>query len=156
MRLPAMVNTSGIHPRPLLAELKYGNISSCTPCRTAHAGVDLLRAAAILWVMLFHARSLHLPFAAAGTVWLDGFGSLFVLSGYLIGLQLLKPYLRGVSPRWPSFTCDAGSASCRFISSCWPCTLPYGQNNLCRRSRDVLAGGATISAIAGAAAGPQP
>lgn len=59
-------------------------------------GLDTLRAAAILWVMPYHLAN-HLPdglqsFAHTGWMGVDLF---FVLSGYLIGAQMFRPYLRG-------------------------------------------------------------
>lgn len=59
-----------------------------------------MRAIAILWVMLFHMRFAlrpgiwNLP-AKYGWMGVDLF---FVLSGYLIGSQLLRPYVRGSRP----------------------------------------------------------
>jgi peptidoglycan/LPS O-acetylase OafA/YrhL len=61
-------------------------------------GLDLLRAIAIVWVMLFHS------FVVGGLgddfSWLSRFGWMgvdlfFVLSGFLIGSQILKPLARG-------------------------------------------------------------
>lgn len=61
-------------------------------------GLDLLRAAAVLWVMLFHS------FVVGGLgpqwSWLARFGWMgvdlfFVLSGFLIGTQVLAPLARG-------------------------------------------------------------
>jgi peptidoglycan/LPS O-acetylase OafA/YrhL len=61
-------------------------------------GLDLLRAIAIVWVMLFHS------FLVGGLGddfgWLSRFGWMgvdlfFVLSGFLIGSQVLKPLARG-------------------------------------------------------------
>jgi len=61
-------------------------------------GLDLLRAVAIVWVMLFHS------FVVGGLgeryAWLSDYGWMgvdlfFVLSGYLIGSQLLKPLSQG-------------------------------------------------------------
>jgi len=69
-------------------------------------GLDLLRAVAIVWVMLFHS------FIAGGLgsdfEWLSRFGWMgvdvfFVLSGYLIGTQWLRPLQRGEAPRWGRF-----------------------------------------------------
>ena len=59
-------------------------------------GLDTLRGLAILAVMSFHLqgdfpKSFH-PFARFGWMGVDLF---FALSGYLIGLQLLRPYTRG-------------------------------------------------------------
>jgi len=53
-------------------------------------GLDLLRAIAIIWVMLFHATKYGTPsreFSALGWMGVDLF---FVLSGFLIGSQLFK------------------------------------------------------------------
>ena len=69
-------------------------------------GLDLLRAFAIIWVMLFHS------FVVGGLgeryEWLSAYGWMgvdlfFVLSGYLIGSQLLKPLSRGESPGFGDF-----------------------------------------------------
>ena len=62
------------------------------------AGLDLLRAIAIVWVMLFHSflvGGLGIRFD-----WLSRFGwvgvdMFFVLSGFLIGTQVLRPLQRG-------------------------------------------------------------
>jgi peptidoglycan/LPS O-acetylase OafA/YrhL len=61
-------------------------------------GLDLLRAIAIIWVMLFHSWMIGgiggplQPVADYGWMGVDLF---FVLSGYLIGGQLLEPLSRG-------------------------------------------------------------
>jgi peptidoglycan/LPS O-acetylase OafA/YrhL len=61
-------------------------------------GLDVLRAIAIVWVMLFHSwivGGLDAPYdAVAGYGWM-GVDLFFVLSGYLIGYQLLKPLSLG-------------------------------------------------------------
>ncbi|NRR33004.1 acyltransferase [Oxalobacteraceae bacterium] len=66
-------------------------------------GLDLLRAVAIVWVMLYHLTSWGpvLPeFIEYGYIGVDLF---FVLSGFLIGWQLLKPYTLGLEPQWRQF-----------------------------------------------------
>ena len=66
-------------------------------------GLDLLRAIAIVWVMLYHVSSYgpRLPaWVEFGWMGVDLF---FVLSGFLIGWQVLKPRARGQSPHWSSF-----------------------------------------------------
>lgn len=66
-------------------------------------GVDLLRALAIAAVMLYHLSShgIAMPaFVEHGWMGVDLF---FVLSGYLIGWQLLRDHARGVGPRWGRF-----------------------------------------------------
>jgi peptidoglycan/LPS O-acetylase OafA/YrhL len=60
----------------------------------------MLRAIAILWVMLFHMRFLNLPGVFHGVCrygWM-GVDIFFVLSGYLIGSQLLRPYTKDSQP----------------------------------------------------------
>ncbi|HTC44929.1 MAG TPA: acyltransferase [Steroidobacteraceae bacterium] len=68
-------------------------------------GLDLVRAVAIGWVMLYHASILwHVP----GDSWIVRFGWMgvdlfFVLSGYLIAGQLLRPWARGATPHYSQF-----------------------------------------------------
>lgn len=69
-------------------------------------GLDLLRACAIVWVMLFH--SYIVGGLGEGFAWLQrdgwmGVDLFFVLSGYLIGYQLLVPLARGEPLRWAEF-----------------------------------------------------
>ncbi|MBN8923379.1 MAG: acyltransferase [Rhodanobacter sp. 68-29] len=69
-------------------------------------GLDLLRAIAIVWVMLFHSWMVggvggpFQPIADCGWMGVDLF---FVLSGYLIGRQLLEPLGRGEPLRFGAF-----------------------------------------------------
>lgn len=70
-------------------------------------GLDLLRAIAIVWVMLFHSwmigglgMPLLQPVADCGWMGVDLF---FVLSGYLIGYQLLAPLSRAEPLRFGAF-----------------------------------------------------
>lgn len=61
-------------------------------------GLDLLRAIAIVWVMLFHSwivGGLGGPFQRVADYGWMGVDLFFVLSGYLIGFQLLEPLSRG-------------------------------------------------------------
>ncbi|WP_266167923.1 acyltransferase family protein [Dyella subtropica] len=61
-------------------------------------GLDLLRAIAIAWVMLFHSYivgGLGEPFGSLQSSGWMGVDLFFVLSGYLIGSQLLKPLSQG-------------------------------------------------------------
>lgn len=73
-----------------------------TPAKEIHRmrmpGLDLLRALAVIWVMLFHS------FVVGGLgedwEWLSRYGWMgvdlfFVLSGFLIGSQVLRPLARG-------------------------------------------------------------
>jgi len=62
------------------------------------AGLDVLRAAAIVWVMLFHSwlvGGLGPRFAGLQDTGWMAVDLFFVLSGYLIGGQLLRPLSRG-------------------------------------------------------------
>jgi peptidoglycan/LPS O-acetylase OafA/YrhL len=69
-------------------------------------GLDTLRALAIVFVMLYHLSlqgllpTVILPVARVGWAGVDLF---FVLSGFLIGSQLLKPYLTGGRPSISDF-----------------------------------------------------
>lgn len=68
-------------------------------------GLDLLRALAIFWVMLYHASQFGF---ISSDHWLVAFGWMgvdlfFVLSGFLIAGQLLAPRLRGVQPDYRRF-----------------------------------------------------
>lgn len=59
-----------------------------------------MRAIAILWVMLWHMHFVLRPgvWSGAGNYGWMGVDLFFVLSGYLIGSQLLRPYTRGSRP----------------------------------------------------------
>lgn len=69
-------------------------------------GLDIVRAAAIAWVMLYHAMNLALVpdpnhwFVMFGWMGVDLF---FVLSGFLIASQLLRPWARGSRPDYGRF-----------------------------------------------------
>src|ERR1700722_2288166 len=68
-------------------------------------GLDLLRAIAICWVMLYHASLFGL---ASQDHWIVRFGWMgvdlfFVLSGFLIAGQLLRPWSRGLRPNYQRF-----------------------------------------------------
>jgi len=65
-----------------------------------YPGLDLLRALAILWVLLFHGMTegLGSPLPAISKIGWMGVDLFFVLSGYLIGSQLLKVYANGQVP----------------------------------------------------------
>jgi peptidoglycan/LPS O-acetylase OafA/YrhL len=68
-------------------------------------GLDLVRALAIAWVMLYHASNFEL---ASRDSWVVRFGWLgvdlfFVLSGFLIAGQLLRPWAKGRKPDYPRF-----------------------------------------------------
>jgi len=70
-----------------------------------YPGLDLLRAIAILWVLLFHGMTegLGAPLPAIGKLGWMGVDLFFVLSGYLIGSQLLKEYAAGQTPAIGTF-----------------------------------------------------
>jgi peptidoglycan/LPS O-acetylase OafA/YrhL len=92
-------------------------IHNGSPCKNEHteyrqngvtvsnrkAGIDLLRVIAILWVMAYHLDSPDLPLPALARFGWMGVDLFFVLSGYLIGLQLLRPYGQGGQPDWGQF-----------------------------------------------------
>ncbi len=87
---------------------KSGVAAMARPGRAAgrrYPGLDLLRAIAILWVMLFHAMTegLGRPWRPVGNLGWMGVDLFFVLSGYLIGSQLLKSYARGEIPAIGAF-----------------------------------------------------
>jgi peptidoglycan/LPS O-acetylase OafA/YrhL len=68
-------------------------------------GLDLLRAVAIGWVMIYHASNFGFVsdqawYIAYGWMGVDLF---FALSGYLIAGQLLRPWARGQAPNYPHF-----------------------------------------------------
>ena len=69
-------------------------------------GLDIVRAAAIGWVMLYHAMNLSLVpdpdhwFVSFGWMGVDLF---FVLSGFLIASQLLRPWAAGSRPDYSRF-----------------------------------------------------
>lgn len=64
-------------------------------------GLDLLRALTIAWIMLYHLESygLRFPVPLIDFGWI-GVDLFFVLSGYLIGWQLLRPWASGAAPAW--------------------------------------------------------
>ena len=68
-------------------------------------GLDFLRAVAIAWVLIYHASLFGLVsqefwFVRFGWMGVDLF---FVLSGFLIAGQLLRPWARGETPDYPRF-----------------------------------------------------
>lgn len=72
--------------------------SSTRAVRERLAGLDLLRSVAIVWVMLFH--SFVVGGLGPDCAWLSRYGWMgvdlfFVLSGFLIGGQVLAPLARG-------------------------------------------------------------
>jgi len=69
-------------------------------------GLDLLRTIAIVWVMLFHSwmiGGVGAPFQPVADYGWMGVDLFFVLSGYLIGYQLLEPLSRGEPLRFGAF-----------------------------------------------------
>jgi peptidoglycan/LPS O-acetylase OafA/YrhL len=73
------------------------------PASRSH-GLDTLRACAILAVMAFHRfDTIPEPLIQVTRFGWMGVDLFFVLSGYLIGSQLLKPYSQGEAPRFWEF-----------------------------------------------------
>jgi peptidoglycan/LPS O-acetylase OafA/YrhL len=70
---------------------------------TRAPGIDLLRACAIAAVMLYHVSSHGIPTPALVEHGWMGVDLFFVLSGYLIGWQLLRAYAQGEQPQWRRF-----------------------------------------------------
>lgn len=69
-------------------------------------GLDLIRAIAIGWVTIYHAATFDL--VPNADRWIVGFGWMgvdlfFVLSGFLIAGQLLKPWVDGRPPQYKRF-----------------------------------------------------
>ncbi|MBW8901638.1 MAG: acyltransferase [Massilia sp.] len=72
-------------------------------------GLDLLRATAIVVVMLYHLSSHGFAIAGPGRHGWMGVDLFFVLSGYLIGWQVLREIAAGRVPDWAGF----------FLSRAW-------------------------------------
>jgi peptidoglycan/LPS O-acetylase OafA/YrhL len=89
---------SGIHKLATQAEtpLRQRGVDPRFTDRERQPGLDLLRALAIVAVVIYHAGIMGFPLSGNvhrfGWIGVDLF---FVLSGYLIGGQLLAPLLRG-------------------------------------------------------------
>lgn len=81
-------------------------MSAANPNEAHLPGLDLLRAIAVLWTMQFH--SFVVGGLGADWRWLERYGWMgvdlfFVLSGYLIGGQLLRPLANGRAPSLRDF-----------------------------------------------------
>jgi peptidoglycan/LPS O-acetylase OafA/YrhL len=79
--------------------------SAATRASARLPGLDLLRAVAISWVMAYHASSFGL---ISRDHWIAKFGWMgvdlfFVLSGFLIAGQLLRPWACGLQPNYSRF-----------------------------------------------------
>jgi peptidoglycan/LPS O-acetylase OafA/YrhL len=86
-------------------EPRAGASSARTSSTNRLPGLDLLRAVAIIWVLLYHASVAGLVSPAS---WIVGFGWMgvdlfFALSGFLIAGQLLRPWARGAKPNYRRF-----------------------------------------------------
>lgn len=84
-------------PLAVAAPLAHGTDHSRAP------GIDLLRAAAIIAVMLYHITSHGIALPAIVEHGWMGVDLFFVLSGYLIGWQLWRQYAQGATPDWRMF-----------------------------------------------------
>lgn len=85
--------------------VRFHTPSARGPVAVRLPGLDFVRALAIAWVMLYHASNFGL---ASQDNWVVRFGWLgvdlfFVLSGFLIAGQLLRPWARGLQPDYPRF-----------------------------------------------------
>lgn len=101
--MSVVANTNSVIPPVPIT--RYAREKAAVASNARAAGPDLLRALAILLVML-----VHLPAAATPAVLADiklygwiGVDLFFVLSGYLIGTQLLAPVARGNRPDLSAF-----------------------------------------------------
>jgi peptidoglycan/LPS O-acetylase OafA/YrhL len=95
----APIRAENFSPDPTLSpSMQRGRVLVAGTSMHRLPGLDLLRAIAILWVMLFHSwivGGVGDPYnAVVGYGWM-GVDLFFVLSGYLIGYQLLKPLSLG-------------------------------------------------------------
>jgi peptidoglycan/LPS O-acetylase OafA/YrhL len=84
-------------------------VPTSLPSATRAPGLDLLRAAAIVVVMLYHLSSHGIDIAGPGRHGWMGVDLFFVLSGYLIGWQVLRDLAGGRTPDWTGF----------FLSRAW-------------------------------------
>ena len=89
-------------------------------------GLDLLRAIAVLWTMQFH--SFIVGGLGEDWRWLERYGWMgvdlfFVLSGFLIGGQLLRPLARGESPSLRDFYLKRAF---RILPAFWVVLALYG------------------------------
>lgn len=66
-------------------------------------GLDLLRAVAVVWIMLYHVTSYGVRLPALVDYGYMAVDLFFVLSGFLVGGQLLRPYAAGRAPSWRDF-----------------------------------------------------
>jgi peptidoglycan/LPS O-acetylase OafA/YrhL len=85
--------------------MKDPTASHCPMLAHRLPGLDLLRAAAISWVMIYHASLFNLVSQRSWVVrfgWM-GVDLFFVLSGFLIAGQLLRPWARGQAPSLSRF-----------------------------------------------------
>jgi len=102
MLLAVCVRRQTLHRlHPLSSNLSSTIADLHKPSQSRIAGLDTLRAVAIVAVMLYHLNSrMPTAFAFAHDFGWMGVDLFFVLSGYLIGSQLLRPLSRGqrISP----------------------------------------------------------
>ena len=101
-----------------------------------HPGLDLLRAIAISWVLLFHGITEGLGAALPGVARLGWMGVdlFFVLSGFLIGSQLLKDYAAGRTPALGAFYLRRAF---RILPVFWVITALYFLSPALRESRGI-------------------
>jgi peptidoglycan/LPS O-acetylase OafA/YrhL len=79
------------------------HVPTILPSSPRAPGLDLLRAAAIVVVMLYHLSSHGIDVAGPGKHGWMGVDLFFGLSGYLIGWQVLREVAAGRMPDWTGF-----------------------------------------------------
>jgi peptidoglycan/LPS O-acetylase OafA/YrhL len=119
--------------------------------RRREPGLDLLRAAAIVTVMLYHVASHGFPLPGIGHHGWIGVDLFFVLSGYLIGWQVFKVDGHGGAPAWGGFMIG------RALRVLPAAVLYVGVERPALRLRDrLLARRAASATPGGCTAGPVP
>ena len=99
MKIPEDATAVRVHCRAMHPLL----VPTTLPPASRAPGLDLLRAAAIVVVMLYHLSSHGIDIAGPGRHGWMGVDLFFVLSGYLIGWQALREIAAGRTLDWMGF-----------------------------------------------------